>query len=576
MQDDAQNLRRVADHNSKVVDGVSTMSRKLASVDPKKYEETSATAKRWTQNVHELKASLEQQQGISKAMRESVRIEEEEQGQSFRDKYNFLIERLKSDIRFFFHHLENHVDLPTDFTREKTWDHYIHLMETQMKKLPVAASDGAITNLDPVISLLNFRENVMSVLLNGILFQKAVLDWDLKTGREHADKCMVLMFDHVVNLFSKAGAVPAKLVVEVPELTQEGPFTFKRIAKKDREVGSIDRDEKSKATELPIFPGRLLTVLREFNSLDSGLRNAKFGQEVIIPDKVGGKTVAAEELRHEVTKWFQKCQEFEHELQVSKASRHAPLHQQVESLTGQLQSREETISRLMREKGNLESDVTRLSNERQELVSKLKEMNDRYTRMASANVPRLDRLEELLRQSSEAVDVLTADAELLSSMFRTQVQENKKNIEDRAAIAKDLKKLQGLLKQERQKNTFMNDELKKKETLIVRAIAARKSMHESFLAEREKSGEIEESMKQRDRDWQEMLSVISGRDAEIEHLHEDLRRANHRVDELEQQKAFMMKKFVQKTGQASDVLLESQKTVLTTMPESTHDKNAEG
>jgi hypothetical protein len=547
-------------------------------MDPKKYEETSATAKRWTQNVHELKASLEQQGGISKAMRESVRIEEEEQSQSFRDKYNFLMERLKSDIRYFFHHLSEIVDLPTDFTREKTWDHYIHLMETQMKKLPAAASDGAITNLDPVISLLNFRENIMSVLLNGILFQKAVLDWDLKTGREYADKCMVIMFDHVVNLFSKAGAVPAKLVVEVPELMQEGPFTFKRIEKKDREVGGIDKDEKSKATALPIFPGRLLTTLREFTCLDSGLRNAKFGQEVIIPDKVGGsgKIVAAEELRHEVTKWFQKCQEFEHELQVSKASRHAPLHQQVESLTGQLRSREETISRLMREKGNLESECLRLGNERQDLQAKLKETNDRYTRINTAQVPRLDRLEELLRQSSEAVDVLTADAELLSSMFRTQVQENKKNIEDRAAIAKDLKKLQGLLKQERQKNTFMNDELKKKETLIVRAIAARKSMHESFLAERQKSSEIEERMKQRDRDWQEMLSVIAGRDAEIEHLHEDLRRANHRTDELEQQKAFMMKKFVQKTGQASDVLLESQKTVLTTLPESTHDKGSEG
>merc|ERR1719428_2234148 len=275
---------------------------------------------------------------------------------------------------------------------------------------------------------------------------------------------MVEMFEKVVNLFSKMGAVPAKLAIDVPDLSQEGPFTFKRPPKKEGELHSstIEKADRSKATELPIFTGRLLAVLREFSSLDSGLRKAKFGQEVIISDKVDGQVVAADELRKEVTKWFQKCQEFEHELQISKAGRlAAPLHEQVESLKGQLQGREETISRLMREKGNLESDVTRLGNERQELISKLKETNDRYTRMASANVPRLDRLEELLRQSSEAVDVLTADAELLSSMFRTQVQENKKNIEDRTAIAKDLKKLQGMLKQERQKNTFMNDELKK-------------------------------------------------------------------------------------------------------------------
>merc|ERR1712224_244117 len=252
-------------------------------------------------------------------------------------------------------------------------------------------------------------------------------------------------------------------------------------------------------------------------------------------------------------------------------ARHAAAHQQVDCPN--CRALKEQISRHMRTQGNLESEITRLSNERQEVTSKLKEVSDRYTRTAEGNARRLDRLEELLMQSTEAVDVLTADAELLSSMFRTQVQENKKNIEDRAAIAKDLKKLQGMLKQERQKNTFMNDELKKKETLIVRAIAARKSMHESFLAERDKSGQIEDRMKQRDCDWQEMLSVIQGRDSEIEHLHEDLRRASHRIDELEQQKAFMMKKFVSITGRPSDVLLESQKTVLTTNPESGHDKD---
>merc|ERR1719326_179867 len=89
----------------------------------------------------------------------------------------------------------------------------------------------------------------MSVLLNGILFQKAVLDWDLKTGREHADKCMVEMFDHVVNQFSKAGAVSAKLVVEVPEVSQEGPFTFKKEKKKgwnwDRQRTRIEKSHPS-------------------------------------------------------------------------------------------------------------------------------------------------------------------------------------------------------------------------------------------------------------------------------------------------------------------------------------------
>merc|ERR1712050_774382 len=114
--------------------------------------------------------------------------------------------------------------------------------------------------------------------------------------------------------------------------------------------------------------------------------------------------------------------------------------------------------------------------------------------------------------------------------------ENRSNIEARDEISKELSKVQRQLKNERLKNQFKEDELQKKETLYLRTMAARKSIHESYLEQKAQITEVQEKMRKRDEDWQEMLKVVSGRDNEIKSLKDDLRRAHQRIDELEQQK----------------------------------------
>lgn len=581
---DEWNIKSLAEQNVVVTENVKSMSKKLRTVDPKAYEATSKTAKQWTQNVHELKTNLEQQKGTAQNMRGNVLKEEEEQQQSdMRERFNYVLERLKTDIRFFFLQLQEFVDLPHDYSRERTWDHHAHLMETEMKKLPACAGDTVtLQNLDSLVSMLNFRDKVMCTLMKGMLYQKVVLDWDLKTNREYAEKVTCDLFDQVVNTVSKNLAVPAKLVTEVStELGEQGPFSYrKRQGGVDELLQQPHMQQQlsdaaaaaSPTTDLPEFPSALLATLREFRSVDHGLRNIKFGTEVLIPDfdSSTGRHVAAEELRAEVNRWFNKCQELEHELQVSKASRHAPLHQQVEVLNQKYQAERDRNSRLTREKGNLESEQTRLSNERHELVAKLKEANERYSRMASANVPKLDRLEELMSKSSEAVDVLTADAELLSAMFRTQVQENSRSLEERDGIAKDLKNLQRLLRHERQKNQFMKDELKKKETLILRAMAARQSMHDDYTSEKNRIRDANEKMAQNEAEKDDIKKEIKSRDLEIKRLKQEMMRFRNRTDELEQQKAYMFKKFKESTGQQAGVLLDQFKLVQT-FGKSVHD-----
>merc|ERR1712066_532165 len=114
-------------------------------------------------------------------------------------------------------------------------------------------------------------------------------------------------------------------------------------------------------------------------------------------------------------------------------------------------------------------------------------------------------MDKLLGKSREAVEVLTADAELLSKMFREQVTDNRVNIERHEEMSKELSRTHKQLKNERLKNQFKEDELQKKETLYLRTMAARKSIHESYLEQKTKITEMEDKMRSREEDWQEML-----------------------------------------------------------------------
>jgi len=551
--DRAKQMRVVSEHNERVTNDIRSMTEKVNTLNPRHYGETAAVVKNWTKNVHELKGSLDKQQSLSKAMRENARIDEEQHGESFRDKFSFLVDRLRDDIRFFFQNLKEFVDLPEDIARLKTWDHYIHDMEMDVKKvIPTLVSENTMPQcLDTLVTLMNFRDSVMALLFNGVLFQRAVLDWDLKSQTSYADKPMVDMAELVVEMYSKTESVSAKLVAEVPTIAQPGPFSYDKTR--------FDKSEDGRVADQTPLQCRFITALRQMQSLDKGLRNMKFGQQVIIPDKhrgERGRYIAADQLREEVTKWFRKCQSLETELQSTKAQRHNPLEVQVEQLSAQNREKETINKQLRTQLHKLEGEVQSLRNELQTTKRERTELADKNARVQKENSHMLNQSDKVLGKSREAVEILTADAELLSNMFREQVKDNRENVEKHEEKEKELTKITKQLKNERLKNQFKEDELQKKETLYLRTMAARKCIHEAYLEQKTKIIEIEEKMRKREDDWQEMLKVVQGRDSEIKHLNEDLKRTNQRIDELEQQKKMCMTEFKRITGKPWNMLLE--------------------
>eukprot|EP00929_Paragymnodinium_shiwhaense_P102655 TRINITY_DN65869_c0_g1_i1.p1 TRINITY_DN65869_c0_g1~~TRINITY_DN65869_c0_g1_i1.p1 ORF type:complete len:570 (-),score=199.52 TRINITY_DN65869_c0_g1_i1:152-1861(-) len=550
---DPGRLRKVVDDNDIVADKVKSMTEKLKKIDAKNFKQTSDAAKEWSDNVRRLKKSLKEQSQLSKDMRETARIQDEQHSDVIRDRYRFVIDRLKSDIRYYFHALQDFVDMPQDFANQKQWDHCAYDMERDIKSVNAPATEAGCNNLEPIITLMNYRDAVIAMMLNGLLFQLAVLHWDMESKKHYADGPMVAMAERVVNIVSKTDTVHHKLEETPPGVFDTGPFTF--------DQNKAQEKQPTATAELTPLQARLITLLREAQNLDSGLRNMKFGKEVTIPDEKDpqlnkGKIVSADSLRIEVTKWHKKCLQLEHELQQSKAQRHAPLEQQLEQLTAKLEEKEKQHRVQVTKMHKLEGDLQSKGYENFNLKRERNELQEKVTRMSKENVPVLDKIDKLLAKSNEAVDRLNADAELLSSMFQIQVNENKNNVSQRDEISQELSRVQRQLKSEKTRSEFKQEELQKKETLYLRTMAARKSIHESYLEQKQRITEVEEKMRKHEVDRQELLRVVEGKDSEIKELQNDLRRASQRIDELEQQKKAILEEYKNATGKSCNALLQ--------------------
>merc|ERR1719277_1933181 len=164
-------------------------------------------------------------------------------------------------------------------------------MGMDMKTLSAAfVGESGLVNVDPLVAMLNYRDKAMTLLLTGMLFQKAVLDWDMKSERGYADGPMVDMAEMVVNIYSRTESLPEKYhTTDLPTASEPGPFMYDP----KRESDQIHR-------VVTPLQGRLITVLREMQSLQKGLRHMKFGTRVFLSEKESsGKQAASEELRKE-------------------------------------------------------------------------------------------------------------------------------------------------------------------------------------------------------------------------------------------------------------------------------------
>ncbi|CAE7619535.1 bath-42, partial [Symbiodinium sp. CCMP2456] len=382
-----------------------------------------------------------------------------------------------------------------------------------------SSSNRDLLSLEPAAQLLNFRDAIIALMLQSLLFKKAVLDWDLKAERAYADGPTVAMAELAVNIFSKTESLPYKLrPTALPKLSGHGPFTF---LKTKEEKG---RQPANTAPGLTALQGHLLAVLREMQRMGKGLRNMDFAEKVHISTNETGENPAAEELAQEMVKWFERCAQLEKELTTNKGEVENLMERQVEELEKTLANKETANKKLVTGIHKLENEKQSLRYELMTLQREKSELTEQNNRIAKESLPVIEKMRALVDRSMEATQRLTKDSLLLSSVFRKQVQETERVLEDRDKIGKDLEKAKRQLQVEKEKNTVKEVELQKVETMYLRTMAARRSIQDSFNEQRDRIVKVEASMAQREVQRQELLRVIEGKDGHIRELEEDLRR----------------------------------------------------
>eukprot|EP00933_Yihiella_yeosuensis_P042148 TRINITY_DN36674_c1_g1_i1.p1 TRINITY_DN36674_c1_g1~~TRINITY_DN36674_c1_g1_i1.p1 ORF type:complete len:566 (-),score=126.86 TRINITY_DN36674_c1_g1_i1:32-1729(-) len=548
---DPARMRHIVDFNEKVTENIRQTSKRIENLDPRNVMATARETKVWAQNTLDLKKSLDEQKGLIAEMQESARMQDEQQSDSFHEKYRFLVERLKADIRRLFTSLQDYTDLPQDFARSRTWYHCKYDLEMDLKGISAASGGRDLMSVEPLCKLLNYRDAVTSLTLTSLLFRKAVLDWDLKSERAYADGPMVEMSELAVNIFSKTESLPANFrPPQLPSVLEPGPFTFDK-----RNPDRTEKNDRGGPADLTALQSRLFAVLRERQSLDQGLRTLAFGEKVQISNKSGnsGRNEAADDLRKEMTKWFDKYSQLDKELNSSKGSRNNAWEAEVESLTNKLAEKDQASRKHVTKIHELEGDVQTLKYELAALQREKNNLADQNQQLAKESLPVIDKIGNLVLKSKEASERLSADSLLLSSTFRRRVEENKRIVKEKDDIEREMHKVTRQLTAEKAKNELKEQELQKKETLYLRTMAARKSIQDSYQEQHDRIKKVQDSMSLREDARQQLLRVVQGRDCEIRQFEEDLRRAKHRIDEVKQQRQRCMEEYKSLTGQNLDL-----------------------
>ncbi|CAJ1331692.1 unnamed protein product [Effrenium voratum] len=331
----------------------------------------------------------------------------------------------------------------------------------------------------------------------------------------------------------------------LPKATDPGPYTY------DKSKHAVGNDVVSEPSTLP---DRFRTLFADtrMHSMEKHLRRMKFGKSI----KWRDTHVQSEDLRKEITELFDKFSKLDHELQTSKAQRHTPWDQRLEQLNAKIGEKELVHNHLLHQKHKLESELTSLRAEQNNVQKELQDLKERNQKVTNENLPRLEKIKVLLKETWSEVDRLTADAAMLSSMFRQQVEEYESAVKERDAVSSELSKVQKSLKRHKDEIMFKEDELQKKDTLYQRTVDARKDILESYQRQKDAIKDVEERQGEQNEVWYQLSSEAKQRDRVIRELREQINVANQKVDLLEQQKKLYMEEFKKKVGKPCGMLLE--------------------
>eukprot|EP00921_Rhytidocystis_pertsovi_P015810 GHVQ01025066.1.p1 GENE.GHVQ01025066.1~~GHVQ01025066.1.p1 ORF type:complete len:715 (+),score=96.00 GHVQ01025066.1:1137-3281(+) len=474
------------------------------------------------------------------------------------------------------------------------------------------SGDAEGTRLEKVCELVNVKDYLCGVVIEAALYQKAVLDFDIGIRREYCNFGMKRAWNQLSSYRTKGMVIPAKLM-RLPNTAEvngqqpastEGDSIARKIDAVSPDTASADKagiedaddnfgtaglgEQKSKlrshrsdhtgkdvGQQLPGSACLLLELAKELGSVDVVCRNLYMGNgggSASIPyfkdhihehNRRDGRD-HAEEQRHSYNAvaptsssgdlrkehadlWKQFCR-LQNDLQAIKASKHTPHAEVLQNLQQSYNNEKQKNERLLREKNSLDARLQQLQTEKHELTNKLKELLEKINK--TSNAPKLEKLEEALCRTQSHIALLKADSELLCNMYRIHVQQYENAHEQHKETETNVKHLNGQLRQQQDQNSFLKEELHKKELLVLRTMAARQAACAAYTESKCQVTQAITSEQKAHSEVELTKRVLAGRDKQLDSYKVELERAWTRVDELEQQTKFLMERCTGAGGQS--------------------------
>jgi hypothetical protein len=534
-------LGKIEKHNAQVCEVARKLSHELREIDKTDFQASEVILQQWLDNVYELVTNLHQQEMCAHAVKKDLRSEELGLSQSFRDKYNHIVETVKSRALESFRILPLFANLAYDTSESKGWDYHLRMCDADLKKIRLAGPEPGLRDLTSLIQLLNFYDQSRAILVKCMLYRHVVLDWDLKMHRDVAELGYSEVFDIVLNTISKHGVVLQSYVLpQVPHLGEgseespEGLFT-----------------EKGR---FPIFASYLIEALRGHERLRKCLRNLEFGRMVLVD--AGEGMASSEGLVDDVTHWRSRRIELAKELEQSNTQRDLKEEAVMNELEQRLAQQQDLLGQMARKRSELTSDLSRVQHDRTEAQAQLKETTDRYNKLATTSVPSIELLDTILEKTMATMNILEKDAFYFSDLFRDKALTIKEANDQKRKDMVSVVDVEQMVDAETEKIGEIEGQLADKERVILQNITGRKVLHDSLNELLEKKQQAENEADKNFREVQEMRDIVFRKKLEVEEYEDLLARAKGRVEELRNQQEFLKKYWTKVTGKPEGKLLE--------------------
>jgi len=303
-----------------------------------------------------------------------------------------------------------------------------------------------------------------------------------------------------------------------------------------------------------MFASYLIEALRGHERLRKCLRNLEFGRMVLVD---AGEGMASNEgLVEDVVKWRARRLELVEELEQSTLARDSKEEAAMNELEQRLAQQQALNARMVRERLELASELSRVQHDRTEAHAQLKETTDRYNKLASTNVPTIEHLDELLTKTMTAMETLEQDAFYFSDLFRDKATSIRDAAEDKRKIDLAVSELEVQVSLEAEKIAAIEEALQEKERVILQNITGRKVLDDSLNDILKRHQEEESEADKNFREVQELRDIVMRKKLEVDEYDELLAKSKQRVEELHNQQAFLKKYWAKVTGKQESKLLE--------------------